>query len=57
MNKLAVTVWNYKGGVGKSTIALILAEIAASKGLHVVAADLDEQQNLANMLNLAKIPS
>ena len=31
--KLAVTVWNYKGGVGKTTVSLILAEIAAKKGL------------------------
>ena len=27
--KLAVTLWNYKGGVGKSTLALILSQIAA----------------------------
>ena len=24
--KLAVTVWNYKGGVGKTTISLILVK-------------------------------
>ena len=50
--KLAVTVWNYKGGVGKTTISLILAEIAAREGRKVLALDLDEQQNLAGMLRL-----
>lgn len=47
-----VTIWNYKGGVGKSTICLILAEIAAQKGLNTTVVDLDEQQNLASMLSL-----
>lgn len=50
--KLAVTVWNYKGGVGKTTISLILAEIAATQGLRVLAIDLDEQQNFAGILHL-----
>ena len=54
--KLAVTLWNYKGGVGKSTIALILAEIAAQNGLRVMAVDLDKQQNLAGMFSLAIDP-
>ena len=52
-HKLAVTIWNYKGGVGKSTISLVLAEIAAQQGLRVLALDLDEQQNLAHTLTLA----
>ncbi len=50
--KLAVTVWNYKGGVGKSTISLIIAEIAAQKGLHVLAVDLDTQKTLTHTLKL-----
>ena len=52
--KLAVTLWNFKGGVGKSTIALTLAEIAASSGLRVLAVDLDEQQNLAQAIRLTE---
>ena len=51
-DKLAVTIWNYKGGVGKSTIALILAEIAAQNSLNVLAIDLDEQKNLSATLKL-----
>ncbi|MBQ6664090.1 MAG: ParA family protein [Synergistaceae bacterium] len=54
--KLAVTVWNYKGGVGKTTISLILAEIAARKGLKVLAIDLDKQRNLSAMLELTNAP-
>ena len=52
-DKLAVTVWNYKGGVGKSTISLILSEIGAEKGLKVLAVDLDEQRNLTETLKLS----
>ena len=51
--KLAVTLWNYKGGVGKSTISLVLAEIAAQQSLRVLAVDLDKQQNLAHTLKLS----
>ena len=53
-NNLAITLWNFKGGVGKSTIALTLAEIAASSGLRVLAIDLDEQQNLAQAIKLTE---
>lgn len=51
--KLAVTLWNFKGGVGKSTIALSLAEIAAAQNLRVLAIDLDEQHSLSHALRLA----
>jgi len=54
LNNLAVTLWNFKGGVGKSTIALTLAEIAAASGLRVLAVDLDEQLNLAHALNISQ---
>ena len=51
--KLAVTLWNYKGGVGKSTLALILSQIAATEGLKVLAVDLDPQRNLSETLKLS----
>lgn len=53
--KLAVTIWNYKGGVGKTTISLILAETASRQGLKVLAIDLDEQRNLSEALKLSRI--
>ena len=52
MSKLAVTLWNFKGGVGKSTIALTLAEIAACSGLRVLVIDLDEQQTITQAIRL-----
>ena len=51
--KLALTLWNYKGGVGKSTLSLILAEIGAQEGLKVLAIDLDPQRNLSETLKLS----
>lgn len=52
--KLAVTVWNYKGGVGKTTISLIFAQTASRQGLKVLAIDLDEQKNLSEALKLSR---
>lgn len=52
--KLAVTIWNYKGGVGKTTISLILSQTAARQGLKVLAIDLDEQKNLSEALKLSR---
>lgn len=52
--KLAVTVWNYKGGVGKTTISLILSQTASRQGLKVLAIDLDEQRNLSETLKLSQ---
>lgn len=49
---MIITLWNYKGGVGKSTISIILAEIAASNGLRTIAVDLDDQHTLTHALGL-----
>ena len=51
--QLAVTIWNYKGGVGKSTIAHIITQIGIQRGMKVLAVDLDEQRNLTKTLELS----
>ena len=51
--KLEVTLWHYKGSVGKSTLALILSQIAAKEGLKVLAVDIDPQRNLSEKLKLS----
>ena len=40
-----ISVWNEKGGVGKSTIAFHLAGAAVAKGLRVLLIDEDSPQN------------
>ena len=52
-DKLAVTFWIYKGGVGKSTLTLIISQIAAKEGLNVLVVDLDPQKNLSETLKLS----
>jgi chromosome partitioning protein len=47
---LTVCVINLKGGVGKSTIAALLARQAFRRGLDVLAIDLDPQANLSQGL-------
>jgi chromosome partitioning protein len=42
-----VSLINMKGGVGKTTLAMQLAMAAASKGMKVLAVDLDPQSNLS----------
>lgn len=42
---LIITVANMKGGVGKSTSAVILAEMAAQQGLRTLFVDMDTQRN------------
>lgn len=43
-------VFNQKGGVGKSTITVNLAAIAASRGERVLLVDLDRQANASRYL-------
>ncbi len=47
---VAVCVINLKGGVGKSTIAALLARDGFRRGLDVLAIDLDPQANLSQGL-------
>ncbi|WP_026360768.1 AAA family ATPase [Amycolatopsis nigrescens] len=41
-----VTVMNYKGGVGKTTLTANLGAVAANRGFRVLLLDLDPQTNL-----------
>ena len=47
---VVVSIINLKGGVGKTTIATVLARHAAEKELNVLAVDLDPQANLSQAL-------
>ena len=47
---IVVSIINLKGGVGKTTIAALLARYAANKGLKVLAVDIDPQSNLSQAL-------
>lgn len=47
---IVVSIINLKGGVGKTTVAALLARYAANKGLKVLAVDVDPQSNLSQAL-------
>ena len=44
---IKVAVFNRKGGVGKTTLSIILTQIALMKGKRVLAVDQDEQANFS----------
>ena len=54
MSKIAVAVFNRKGGVGKTTIAVILAQIALIRRNKVLAIDLDPSRNFSDALGFLK---
>lgn len=54
MAKIAVAVLNRKGGVGKTTLAVILAQIALIRQNKVLAIDLDPSGNFSDALGFMK---
>lgn len=48
---MVLAIANQKGGVGKTTVTLGLAEAAAAAGLEVVVIDFDSQANLTTTLH------
>lgn len=54
MSKIAAAVLNRKGGVGKTTIAVILAEIALVRHNRVLAIDLDPSRNFSDALGFMR---
>lgn len=54
MSKIAAAVFNRKGGVGKTTIAVILSQIALIRHNRVLAVDLDPSRNFSDALGFMK---
>jgi cellulose biosynthesis protein BcsQ len=52
LEKIAIALINHKGGVGKTTLAVILSQIALKAGAKVTAVDLDPQKNFSDALSL-----
>ena len=48
----SIAIVNQKGGVGKTTITLGIAEAAAASGLRVLVVDLDPQANASSGLGI-----
>lgn len=51
---ITVTIGNYKGGAGKTTISINLAFILAEHGLKVLVVDMDAQTNATKALMVTK---
>ncbi len=51
-----VAVCNQKGGVGKTTITVNLADTLAGQGKRVLVIDADPQANATSNLGLAEAP-
>ena len=54
MSKIAVAVFNRKGGVGKTTLAVILAQLALVRRNRVLAVDLDPSGNFTSAFSFLK---
>lgn len=51
MEKIAIATLNHKGGVGKTTLAVILAEMALLQKQKVLVIDLDPQRNFTDAMS------
>ena len=51
---IKVAVFNNKGGVGKTTISIILTQIALMHNVKVLAVDQDEQANFSSSIRYLK---
>lgn len=51
---ITITVGNYKGGVGKTTNAVLIGYTLAKKGIKTLVVDLDPQANATKTLMLTK---
>ena len=54
MSKIAVAVLNRKGGVGKTTVSVIISQIALIRHNKVLAIDLDPSRNFSDALGFMK---
>lgn len=54
MQKIAISMINHKGGVGKTTLAVILSQIALENDRRVVAVDLDPQRNFTDAMSFVR---
>lgn len=54
MSKIAVAVYNRKGGVGKTTLAVILAELALIRHSRILGIDLDPSGNFTTAFNFLR---
>ena len=55
MNTQVISIINFKGGVGKSTITFNLGAELAQKGYAVLLIDFDGQGNLSKFAGIEKI--
>lgn len=54
MSKIAVAVFNRKGGVGKTTLAVILAQIALVRHNRILGVDLDPSGNFTSAFSFLR---